>query len=80
MVQNSVTVDLGLTGGDWQMEDTEGVAGTAGSGGLTDVDWSVALICIMLRVVVIAVSFWLTSGLSLRSTVTKTFIRDTSEM
>lgn len=47
MVQNSVTVDLGLTGGDWQMENTEGVAGTAGSGGLTDVDWSVALICIM---------------------------------
>lgn len=28
------------------MEDTESMARTAGSGGMTDVDWSVAL-CIM---------------------------------
>lgn len=44
---NSLTVDLGLIGCDWQMEDTESMARTAGSGGMTDVDSSVALICIM---------------------------------
>lgn len=42
-----MTVDLGLVRRDWQMEDTEGVAGTAGDGEMTDVDRHVALICIM---------------------------------
>lgn len=73
LVRNAGKPDLGLTGRDWQMEDTEGVTGAAGSSEMTDVDWRVALICIMLMYEwsFIAVSCWLTSGLS--------FIKDTSE-
>lgn len=54
------------------MEDTEGVVGTSGGGEMTDAYWRIALICIMFmyKQSFIAMSFWLTSGLS--------FIRDTN--
>jgi len=38
-----MTVDLGLIECDWQMEDTESMARATGSGGMTDVDWSVLI-------------------------------------
>lgn len=39
-------MDLGLIGCDWQMENTEGGARTAGGGGMAGVDWNIALMCI----------------------------------
>lgn len=57
-------MDLGLIGCDWQMENIEGGAGTAGGGGMAGVVCTVDLICIKFKYE--QLSFWLTSGLSLK--------------
>lgn len=53
---------LGLIERDWQMENIEGGAGTAG--GMAGVVCNVNLICI--KFICEQLSVWLTSGLSLK--------------